>query len=319
MKHFIITIDTEGDNLWEHRLENTITTENARYVPRFQNLCEKYNFKPVYLVNYEMALNDYFVDFAKNTLANNACEIGIHLHAWNNPPYYELPKASDNYGLPYLIEYPLATMRKKFTLMYELLKKRIDTEITSHRSGRWAMNRDYYDILIENNIKVDCSVTPHVSWMNTKGLSPGSKGPDYIKCPEKPFKIKHSLKEGSLTEVPVSIRMSRHFSIDAAKLLHPRYALSTITNIIKGKPLWLRPNGNNLSEMLTLINCIKNSDSDYLMFMLHSSELMPGGSPKFRTEASIETLYYHLNILFNKISNSFIGITLKNYVSAKNL
>ncbi|WP_395754844.1 hypothetical protein [Edwardsiella ictaluri] len=51
---FIITIDTEGDNLWQNH--DRITTENARYLPRFQLLCEKYGFKPVYLTNYEMAV-----------------------------------------------------------------------------------------------------------------------------------------------------------------------------------------------------------------------------------------------------------------------
>ena len=47
---FIITIDTEGDNLWQnHRV---IKTENARYLARFQTLCERFGFKPVWLTNY---------------------------------------------------------------------------------------------------------------------------------------------------------------------------------------------------------------------------------------------------------------------------
>lgn len=48
MKHFIITVDTEGDNLWEYKKGTPIGTENAKYLPRFQSLCEKYGFKPVY-------------------------------------------------------------------------------------------------------------------------------------------------------------------------------------------------------------------------------------------------------------------------------
>lgn len=54
---FLITIDTEGDNLWQKH--DSITTENARYLPRFQQLCEKYGFKPVYLTNYEMAIDPF--------------------------------------------------------------------------------------------------------------------------------------------------------------------------------------------------------------------------------------------------------------------
>ena len=54
-KYFIITVNTKGDNLWNWHLGDDITTYNAKYILRFQNLCEKYNFIPVYLTNYEMA------------------------------------------------------------------------------------------------------------------------------------------------------------------------------------------------------------------------------------------------------------------------
>ena len=39
---FIITIDTEGDNIWSK--PKKITTENVHFLPRFQELCNKYAF-----------------------------------------------------------------------------------------------------------------------------------------------------------------------------------------------------------------------------------------------------------------------------------
>lgn len=77
MKHFIITVDTEGDNLWEYKKGTPIGTENAKYLPRFHSLCEKYVFKPVYLTNYEMASSDTFVTEAKKWLDNGTYEIGF--------------------------------------------------------------------------------------------------------------------------------------------------------------------------------------------------------------------------------------------------
>ncbi len=70
---FLITIDTEGDNLWQKH--DSITTENARYLPRFQQLCEKYGFKPVYLTNYEMAIDPFYIEFARDVIAprKSAC------------------------------------------------------------------------------------------------------------------------------------------------------------------------------------------------------------------------------------------------------
>ena len=81
---FIITVDTEGDDLWSRPRE--ITTRNARYLPRFQKACERFGLKPVYLTNYEMAMADDFAEFARDVSARGAGEIGMHLHAWNSPP-----------------------------------------------------------------------------------------------------------------------------------------------------------------------------------------------------------------------------------------
>jgi hypothetical protein len=316
MKHFIITIDTEGDNLWDYRPGDFISTKNAQYIPRFQELCNTYDFKPVYLTNYEMANDDFFVDFISPELKNNNCEIGFHLHAWNTPPDYELTADKTGYGQPYLIEYPLSIMRRKIEILYNFLKKKFHTDILSHRSGRWAMNQDYFNLLLDYGLKIDCSVTPHVSWENSRGFSAGSKGSDYTDFSEKPYIVKHSSLEvlnakKTLLEIPVTIR-NLHI-LPRSNILHIRPFLSDIKRFLRGKTVWLRPNGNNLPDMLALINFIKRSDSDYLMFMLHSSELMPGGSPAFKTGKSIESLYADLEILFETAAGNFKGITLKNY------
>ena len=85
---FLITIDTEGDNLWASPRE--ISTENSRFLPRFQSLCERYNFKPTYLTNYEMAVDPFFLDFGRDIVRRGTGEIGMHLHAWNSPPLVPL-------------------------------------------------------------------------------------------------------------------------------------------------------------------------------------------------------------------------------------
>jgi hypothetical protein len=49
------------------------------------------------------------------------------------------------------------------------------------------------------------------------------------------------------------------------------------------------------------------------MFMTHSSELMPGGSPYFPTTAHIEDLYESLDALFADVATRFRGMTLSNF------
>ena len=79
LKYFIITIDTEGDSLWDWKEGRTITTGNSQYLDRFQQLCNAYNFKPVWLSNWEMINDDKYVKFIKKNLKNNMCELGMHI------------------------------------------------------------------------------------------------------------------------------------------------------------------------------------------------------------------------------------------------
>ena len=95
MKKFIITIDTEGDDLWTKKITRQglkeITTTNAENLERFQLLCEKYKFIPTYLVNYEMSQSEPFQQLGRSASMSNKAEIGMHMHAWNSPPIEHLP------------------------------------------------------------------------------------------------------------------------------------------------------------------------------------------------------------------------------------
>jgi len=51
----------------------------------------------------------------------------------------------------------------------------------------------------------------------------------------------------------------------------------------------------------------------HLEFMLHSSELMPGGSPAFKNASEIERLYEHLEMLFEDLATWCRGTTLKEF------
>lgn len=308
MKSFIITIDTEGDDLWTWHVGRAIKTENVKYLPRFQNLCDRYGFKPVWLTNFEMVSDSEFVAFTKSKLRDGSCEIGMHLHAVNNPPLYDLDvKYPANF--PYLIEYPEEIISQKIQSLHDLLENTYDEPIVSHRAGRWAMNKFYTDCLIEKGLKIDCSVTPGINWYPTMGITEGSHGSNYSKAPETPFYV--DVKKRML-EFPVSIR-TIHYSEHCLGSVHSM--LSGIKHRVLGYKAWLRPNGHNLHEMLHLASVLKEDKTDYLMFMLHSSELMPGGSPTFKTEEEIEMLYNDLEKLFAYIATFCEGKTLKEYAS----
>ncbi|EOS94630.1 lipopolysaccharide biosynthesis protein [Erwinia tracheiphila PSU-1] len=131
---FLITIDTEGDNLWRNRSGN-VTTRNVAFLSRFQQGCEKFTFKSTWLTNYEMAIDPAYVEFTWDVIARKTGEVGMHLHAWNNPPGYQLTE-NDWQFQPYLIEYPQHEIRKKVAFMTQLLQEIFNIKMLSHRAVR---------------------------------------------------------------------------------------------------------------------------------------------------------------------------------------
>ena len=316
---FLITIDTEGDNIWSRPRE--VQTENARLIPRFQHLCERFGLRPTYLVNYEMAMDDRFQEFAADVIGRGVAEIGMHLHAWNSPPLRPLTPDDDTFQ-PYLIEYSEPVMREKIAFMTDLLHERLGVRPVSHRAGRWAFDDRYADMLAAHGYRVDCSVTPGATWRFTRGAPGGAGGSDYLDAPRTVHFIDSGLEGRSdgprLLEVPMTVvpRSDQPPSRISRFLCRRLPRWGRLGGYVCPKADWLRPNGSNLASMLTILDSEQVRAAGYAEFMLHSSELMPGGSPYFRDERSIETLYEHLEVLFAAVAQSFVGMTLGEFAAS---
>jgi hypothetical protein len=311
---FLITIDTEGDNIWAGPRE--ITTRNAAFLPRFQTLCEAHSLKPTYLTNYEMAVSPVFQEFARDTLRRGTAEIGMHLHAWNSPPI--TPLTPDDYRYqPYLIDYPEPVIQDKVNFMTDLLEETFEVKMVSHRAGRWSMNSVYARILAERGYLVDCSVTPHVTWARVPGDPAGQGGTDFSRFPEDAYwlDLQDISRPGdsSLLEVPMTIMPASGPTARIGELM-PRGTLpSRVWNRLFPPRQWLQPNGRNGWAMLRILERALHERRRYAEFTLHSSEFMPGGSPTFRTTKSIEDLYRDMEQLFARAAQSFAGATLAEF------
>jgi hypothetical protein len=313
---FLVTIDTECDNAWAR--SHTVSTRNAGYLPRFQALCERHGLRPTYLTNWEMATDPVFQEFGHDVLARGAGEIGMHLHAWNSPPV--IPLTEDDYRHhPYLIEYPEDQLREKVKVMTCTLEEVFGVKMLSHRAGRFSFDAVYARTLVEHGYRVDCSVTPNVSWSSYKGDPNGSGGTDFSTFPESPYflDLDDIRRPGAspLLEVPVtvtapyvskagrivrSILETNRLGAKVARRLFPRCA-------------WLYPKGNNHRALPGLLRAVEIGGRDHAELMIHSSELMPGGSPRFPSHRSIAVLYDTLEALFTLASKRFVGNTLSQY------
>lgn len=316
MRAFLITIDTEGDNLWARPRVNT--TRNTQFLPRFQALCERYGQKPTYLTNYEMANCPAFREFGKDVLRRGTGEIGMHLHAWDSPPI--VPLTDDDLAThPYLMEFPEPVIREKVLVMTGLLEDVFGRKMVSHRAGRWGFNETYAKVLIDHGYLVDCSVTPLLSWKSSVGNPKGSGGPDYTNFPDHAYFVDPAdvsrPGDSPLLEVPLSViapksglmrSLHRRFKAGPRIVRGPLYRISPPT-------MKLVPNGKNLPAILQIVRRAGEEGKNYVEFTLHSSEFMPGGSPRFRDESEIERLYEHLEVMFSTAAKWFEGATLEEY------
>ncbi len=302
-KYFIITIDTEGDNVWNYKPQrNGILipeTQNAKCLERFQKLCEKHRFYPTYLTDYEMAKTPVFVEFGREVLRRGSGEIGMHMHAFSTPPFYELSDLRGK-GLAFAGEYPYKILHQKMEYMTKTLQDTFQTQILSHRGGRWYLDKRILRMLDKLQYIADCTVTPGIDWSNTNGQTKVSRGVDYRKYLSKAY----NLRGTSLWELPVTIKDRVKMKIvDQRKIA------------LQKQKVWLRPDGKNLKDLIWLVDQKKCSPDSYLEFMLHSSELMSGANPTFKTQEDMENLYSQMDELFAYIrGKGYKGITCSDYV-----
>lgn len=249
-------------------------------------------------------------------IARGAGEVGMHLHAWNSPPL--TPLTDDDWRhKPYLIEYPADQIRAKVDHMTKLLEDAFQTKMLSHRAGRWAFNEYYASLLLEYGYQVDCSVTPRVNWQFSPGNPQGNGGTDYSRFPSQAYFIdpQNIAKPGAsaLLEVPMSIQYKHSALMNAFKQGYDRLRGKRRSPSVN----WLRPSGGNVAKMISVAEASLAQGHDYVEFMLHSSEFMPGGSPTFKTEQDIEVLYRDLEQLFDWLQQRTVGMTLAEYYQLK--
>lgn len=301
MKPFIITIDTEGDNQWD--ISQSSTTKNSRFVPRFQEKCEQYNLKPVYLVDYSMSHDPFLVEFLNDCLRRGTCEVGMHLHAWDTPPNIKIDTINDR---PYLVEYSNEIIHEKLSILHNTLVSAFNGSITSHRAGRWIINNYYLQELEKLGYSVDCSITHGIGWNGDVKKYAGNV--DYS---ARKKIVPYHINNLSILEVPPSIHRMRTNGIETTKGL--KNCLRSMKASVFGKNSWIRPSLCTTAEVIKMIDYSAKND-DYLEFMMHSSEFMPGGSPYYRTEKDIDELYVELDKIFSHaIDQQCCGFTLKEY------
>lgn len=309
---FALTIDTEGDNQWDHGRK--LSVDNIKFIPRFQRLCEKYNIKPTYLVTSEVCNDAFAKDLFRTYIDNNVAEVGAHLHSWTTPPFLEREgfRLNDENHI-FATELPEEILRFKIENLTKEIKDAFGISPTSFRSGRFGFNEKIGAVLSDNAYLVDSSITPFCSWSVNKGMPGGKGGPDFIDFGPQPFK--YVFPSGPLFEIPVTIMPTRfplNTNHNLAKAFFRNVDKRLILRVIRkvlysNQPLWLRPLASmNIDLFRELMNEVRRLKLPIAVMMFHSSELMPGCSIYRKNEAEIEDLYVLLEKFFKMLNEENI-------------
>jgi hypothetical protein len=313
---FILTIDTEADNQWSHGIP--VTTNNISCIPSFQELCDRYQITPTYLVTSEVCEDKKAVTILKEIQDKGHCEIGSHLHTWTTPPFQEAEglRYNDKHHA-FANEIPGELFEQKLSHLTNQVKKSFGHSPVSFRSGRYGFVRSMAGILTKYGYTTDSSITPHRSWKSTPGLPDGNGGPDFIM--ENNFPSTINTENGKLLEIPVTILytkallksnpgLAKFITLNQNKYLNKFLSLLNLNH----QPLWLRPLPYTAVEDLKKIICTaEETGLKYVVMMFHSSELMPGGSPYWKDKDGVADLISKLTDFFHFLeSRSIVSLKL---------
>jgi len=299
----IITIDTEGDNQWDSALPHS--TENIRFIPRFQELCGRYGFKPTYLCTYEVVAAAAFDHVLLPPQRRGDAEIGAHLHPWTNPPLSPWDRSDTDAAYP--SELPAGVFARKLECLTSLLTRKLGVPPRSYRSGRWGLSAAHIPALLQCGYTVDCSVTPSLSWIDRGARD---RGQDFSEAPLAPYFMAWGdpARPGAspLLEVPVTIvhtnwLMRRSPLLQAAYRRHRKTSVARTLNRLLGiAPRWFRPFSDmSVSRLRGVYDTARTLGLPAVEMMFHSSELMPNGSPHNTTEDAVERLYERFEGIFD--------------------
>lgn len=287
-KTLFITIDTEEDD-WARYRHTGSSVENVYMLPELQSIFDRFGAIPTYLVNWPVVMDERARAILLGFLEKERCEIGMHCHPWNTPPFEEEITSSNTM----LCNLPSRLVRAKLTELHQALAKRFGVSPVSFRAGRWGMSGEAAECLLDMGCVIDTSVTPLVDWSEIGGPDYRWNVPGPYRFHPGSFPEKH--QKGRMIEVPATIgflggRFETRRKIHHMLMENPWRKLR-ITGILNRLGLqqcrWLSPEMSSAGEMIRLADAAEKRGIDLNMFF-HSTTLVPGTTPFVKCQTQRE-------------------------------
>lgn len=279
----VISVDVEEEGLFCGRYSRSpCGVHNVRQLSRLEWIPEEFGFPLTLLVTYPVACDAACRNILSSWKDHYQAEIGAHLHVWNTPPFADLHRPEPIHSA----ELPLPMLEAKLISLLEAIEKGLGVLPAAFRMGRFDFGSHVAGVMVRNGLRVDGSIVP---------LLRSPSWPDSFLSGADPYFIRpHAscdppLLEIPLTQVPWCSHVPRWVHRMAHALLSPwDHCLLDAFRVVGA--LGIQPAWFSLPAMCWAVRRHGSQGGRVLHLFLHSSELMPGATPHFRTEASVKRL-----------------------------
>jgi hypothetical protein len=276
----IISIDVEEEGLFSGQYPRTPPgVTNVTELSRLEFIPRDFGLPLTLLVSYQVARDPAACRVLAGWRDRYGAEIGVHLHPWNTPPFADLPHPE-----PVPSEkLPRAILRDKFASLLSQVRAGLMVTPRSFRMGRFDAGPQVFSLLPEFGLEVDSSVAP---------LTRKNPDPRMFLAPADPFYLDDVGPEGKpLLEVPitmVAVVPGTPKPVDRLAAAAPPAWGDHLRRLFRaGAVAGVQPAWYPLISLQLAARLHRRRGGRVLTMFFHSSELKPGASRLFPTEAAV--------------------------------
>lgn len=278
----VISVDVEEEGLFSGQYPRQPSgVKNVSALNRLDFIPREFGLPLTLLLSYQVASNGEARSLLRPWQHRHQAEIGAHLHHWNTPPFgHETdPEPLASHQLP------LALIQAKLETLVKTIGSHFDGAPRAFRMGRFDWWPAILELLPGAGLWCDSSMVPLAHYMGRV---------DQFLTPAEPFRLRVGQPPKLLTEVPLTMvpispglarliyRFSQTLAPPWGEKLRASFRLLGAAGI---HPAWFP-----LASMRQAVLWHRRRGGRVLNMFLHSSELHPGATPNFPTEAAVTRL-----------------------------
>src|SRR5258708_2183791 len=93
----VVVVDTEAEFNWGLPPRRTRGVSSVKRQAQAQRIFERYAVRPTFVLDYPVSSTPEGFQPLRDLHQSGACEIGAHLHPWDNPPFVEHTTTQTSY------------------------------------------------------------------------------------------------------------------------------------------------------------------------------------------------------------------------------